>query len=107
MDTLKVSVYKDGQDIGWLGDRQNWWFDTDFAHSFSIFDIDAFYQGEYFGTDHVDEYSVSQFVDTVLEWGKKLLGRDVVSVLELGCGGGWYTEEFLKRAIDIVAVEGS
>ncbi len=107
MNTSKVTVFQDNQDTGWLGSNQSWWFDPEFEHSFSIFDLDAFYEDNYFKNDHVNPQVVKRYVSHVLDYGQKMLGREVRSILELGCGGGWFTEEFLKRGIDIIAVEGT
>jgi 2-polyprenyl-3-methyl-5-hydroxy-6-metoxy-1,4-benzoquinol methylase len=55
----------------------------------------------------IEKAFVTQYVDLVLEYGKKFLGRDVSTILELGCGTGWITEEFRARGVDIVGIEGS
>jgi cyclopropane fatty-acyl-phospholipid synthase-like methyltransferase len=105
-NTCNVKVFDAEVDKGWLK-SQNWWFDQSFPHSFSIFDLDGFYEETYFKQDHVSPQIVRRYVTHVLEYGRKVLGREVRSVLELGCGGGWFTEEFLKRGIDIIAAEGT
>ena len=105
--TSAVSVYDNGRETGWLGGNQRWWFDPNFAHAFSIFDLDAFYDENYFQVDHVGPEVVKQYVNHVLAFGAELLGRPVESVLEAGCAGGWFTEELVSRGIDVVAVEGT
>jgi hypothetical protein len=105
--TAKIRVYEDGQERGWLGGNQRWWFDPAFPHSFSIFDLDSLYDNNYFRVDHVGQDVVKQYVDYVLAFGEKLLGRPVVSILEAGCAGGWFTEELFRRNIDVTAVEGT
>jgi hypothetical protein len=105
--TAKVVVYKDGVDKSYLGDNQRWWFDPSFPHSFSIFDLDTFYEDTYFAKDHVGPKTVKAYVDHVLEFGHRLLGRPVKSILEAGCGGGWFTVEFLRRGLDVLALEGT
>ena len=105
--TSKVRVYENGQEKGWLGGNQRWWFDPAFAHSFSIFDLDSFYDENYFKVDHVGPETVTRYVDYVLAFGEELLGRPVQSVLEAGCAGGWFTEELVRRGIDVVALEGT
>ncbi len=107
MNTCKVSVFDENTDKGWLGANQQWWFDPQFPHAFSIFDLDGFYEENYFKHDHVGPHIVEGYVSHVLDYGRKFLGREARSILELGCGGGWFTEGFLKRGIDIVAVEGT
>jgi GT2 family glycosyltransferase/cytochrome c-type biogenesis protein CcmH/NrfG/predicted SAM-dependent methyltransferase len=105
--TSRVEVFSGGQDTGYLGNRQSWWFDPEFEHSFRIFDLDEFHNDTYFEQHHVGEAVVKNYVDYVLAYGREFLGRDVKSLLELGCGGGWFTQEFLARGIDVIAVEGS
>lgn len=105
--TSAVSVYDHGRETGWLGGNQRWWFDPAFPHAFSIFDLDAFYDENYFGVDHVGPETVTQYVNHVLAFGAELLGRPVESVLEAGCAGGWFTEELVRRGIDVIAIEGT
>jgi SAM-dependent methyltransferase len=106
--TTKVHVYDgSGTDVGYLRDRQGWWFDPTFPHAFEIFDVDGFYESNYFKADHVDGAVVDRYVTAVLEYGQRCARRPIRSVLELGCGGGWFTKEFFARGVDIVAVEGS
>jgi hypothetical protein len=107
MKTTKINIFEGNKDAGWLGEKENWWFDLSFPHSYSIFDLDSFYEENYFKRDHVGSQVVQKYVTHVLEYGRRILGRDVHSVLELGCGGGWFTEEFLKRGVEIFAVEGT
>src|SRR5689334_20939714 len=105
--TAKIRVYENGQERGWLGGNQRWWFDPAFSHSFSIFDLDSLYDDNYFRVDHVGPDIVKRYVDSVLAFGEKLLGRPVASILEAGCAGGWFTEELVRRKIDVTAVEGT
>lgn len=105
--TTKVRVSEGAESKGWLGDHQQWWFEPSFAHAFSIFDLDSFYDEKYFATDHVQPETVKLYVDHVLAFGAELLGRPVASILEAGCAGGWFTEELLRRGIDVIAVEGT
>jgi len=105
--TSKVDIYKDGKDTGYLGNNQSWWFDSNFEHSFEIFDLDSFYADQYFSSDHVGEETVKNYVEAVLECGRRYLGRPVKSIAEFGCGGGWFTKEFLDAGIYTVAMEGT
>lgn len=108
MKTTKIKIYANGKDLGWLGQHRNWWYDDTFPHAFSIFDLDSFYQNDYFKVDHVANPTVvRRYVELVLQYGKEFLGREVATILELGCGGGWFTEEFIKWGVRVVAVEGS
>jgi SAM-dependent methyltransferase len=106
-ETTRVDVFGDGADRGYLGGNQQWWFDPSFPDAFSVFDLDAFYEDTYFGADHVPPETVTRYVDHVLDYGRRFLGRPVESVLELGSGGGWFSKEFVRRGIDLVAVEGT
>jgi hypothetical protein len=105
--TRRVEIFASGTDQGWLGAKQQWWFDSSFRDAFSIFDLDGFYDDPYFEKDHVPAEVVVRYVDYVLGYGERFLGRPVRSVLELGSGGGWFSEEFATRDIDLVAVEGT
>ncbi len=107
MKTANVKIYSKGKVLGFLGYGTNWWFNPSIENSFTIFNLDSFYPDKYFQEDHVDNKIVKKYVDYVLSYGKQILGRDIKTVLELGCGAGWFTEEFVKRKIDILAIEGS
>lgn len=108
MKTASVKVYNDqGSDTGYLQNRQNWWFDPRFPHAFELFDLDSFYEDNYFREDHVDSRVVKRYVDSVLHYGQQMIQAPVTSVLETGSGGGWFTKEFVDRGIDIVAIEGT
>lgn len=104
----KVEVFNEsGQDIGWIGKNQKWWFDEDHPNSFELFDIDTFYEKNYFKSDHVSYIVTKKYVNHVINYYKKITNKNLNSVLEAGCGGGWFTKEFLNRNIDIFALEGS
>ena len=105
--TTAVRVYQEGTDVGYLRNEQRWWFNHSFEHSFTIFDLDSFYQEDYFREDHVDSQVVTNYVEAVLTYGRMLLGRNVRSVLEIGAGGGWFARGFLDQGITVLAVEGS
>lgn len=108
MTTDKVSVFSGADDTGWLRRKSSlWWFDASFAHSFTLFDLDGFYEENYFGKDHVPAEVVDVYVDCIVHYAELMLGRPLQSVLELGCGGGWFTEGFLRKSLDVMAVEGT
>jgi hypothetical protein len=107
MVTKKVRIFDNGQDRGYLGNNQTWWFDPAFDDSFTIFDLNSFYPGDYFAEDHVNSESVERCTGYMLDYCSNILGRRVASILELGAGGGWFTREFMKRGIDFIAVEGT
>lgn len=69
MTTKKVKIYKNNENSGWLGNNQNWWVDPNFKHSFEIFDIDYFYEENYFSKVKVDQKAVDNFVKMTPSWG--------------------------------------
>ncbi|MEO2006817.1 MAG: class I SAM-dependent methyltransferase, partial [Candidatus Poribacteria bacterium] len=85
----------------------NWWFDADEADAFEMFDLDGFYSNRYYRADHVHRLVVEVIVTALLAVVRDTLGRDVHSVLDLGCGAGQFTKAFLDGGIDTTAVEGS
>jgi hypothetical protein len=105
--TRRVEIYHPGRTSGWLGGRKEWWFDPDFPHAFEIFDLDGFYEEHYFAADHVDLSTAEKYVELVIGYGTGVLGRPVESVLELGARGGWFSERFWARRLDLIAVEGT
>ena len=104
---LRVDVFANGTDSGYLGQDQRWWFNPAFPHAFAIFDLDGFYGDPYFSTDHVGSEVVARYVAAVTEWGRKAYGRPIESIGEFGTAAGWFTRAFLDRGLDIVGVEGS
>jgi len=96
-----------GQDNGWIGNNQFWWFDINYKDSFELFDLDSFYSETYFSNDHVGDNAIKNYVSYVKEYYKHLTGKELSSVFEAGCAGGWFTKEFIKNDIDIIAIEGS
>lgn len=96
-----------GADSGYLKSSQNWWFDPSFPHAFELFDLDGFYEEDYYASDHVAQDTVRAYVDAILHYGQRLSGKPVRSLAEFGCAGGWFTQEFLARGVDVQGVEGS
>lgn len=107
MKTVKLEVYKNKKDKGFLSYGANWWFNPSIRNSYSIFNIDCFYQKEYFQNDHIDSIVIKKYVKYILQYGRLLLNRKVQSILEFGCGSGWFTNQFIKKGLDIYAIEGS
>jgi hypothetical protein len=107
METVRrVSIFEE-KGSGYLGNHPNWWFDEGFEYSFSIFDLNTLYGDTYFAKDHVLDQTILNYVDCVLSYGEYFLNRKVRSVVEFGCGAGWFTKEFLNRDIDVIAIEGT
>jgi hypothetical protein len=95
------------QDTGYLGNNQKWWFDSSHPDSFELFDLDSFYSEVYFRNDHVNSNVVSNYVKFIKQYYKHLTNKDLISVFEAGCAGGWFTKEFIDNGIDITAIEGA
>jgi 2-polyprenyl-3-methyl-5-hydroxy-6-metoxy-1,4-benzoquinol methylase len=106
MRTTKLEFFKDGKDRGFIGKDRQWWFNPAFRHAFHIFDVNTMY-GEEQVKRGIEKEFVEKYVDIVMDWGKRFVGHDIHSILELGCGTGWITREFVKRGVNITAVEGS
>ncbi len=87
--------------------KYNWWFDADEPNAFEIFDLDGFYSDRYYDCDHVQPPIVTVIAASLLVAGRDILGRNVESVLDLGCGQGQFTRGLLASGLDVVAVEGS
>jgi cyclopropane fatty-acyl-phospholipid synthase-like methyltransferase len=104
----KIEIFTvTGEDTGWLGNNQKWWFDSNYENSFEIFDLDSFYSYHYFKNDHVSQTVVHNYVNLIKTIYENLTLNELSSVLEAGCGGGWFTKGFLDQNIDIIAIEGS
>ena len=103
-----VQVFEGKTERGCVGENPLWWFDPKFPHAFSMFDLDGFYPDPYFDNwEHVPQPVIKSLVSRMIDMGKQIYGKDQLSVLELGCAGGWFTQEMLDRGIDVFAVEGS
>ena len=107
MITTKLKIFKDGQDTGYIGKKPLWWFDKSIPNAFSIFDLDSFYQDDYFKKDHVSPELVDPIVDLILENCSKFTNNKIKSAIEFGCGGGWFTKSLIDRKIDVIGIEGA
>jgi len=103
----KIEIFKNGEDTGYLGNNQKWWFDESFKDSYEIFDLDGFYSEIYFSHDHVNEDHVDNYFLHISNYVKNITGNELSSVMEAGCAGGWFTKKFQDEGIDIIAIEGS
>jgi len=99
-----MNVFDDkGNDIGWIDGNHNWWHDKSKPQSFTFYDPNEVYPHVYFNNDHgVTSSHVDAYVSNVMA---KLHANPYI--LEIGCAGGWFTEEFLKRGASIYAIDGS
>ena len=106
---MKKDLFVNGKDVGYIPSHRDskWWFDANYADAFEVFELDPFYEVNYFKNDHVGHNSIKTYVDHVKNYHLLLTGRAMHSVLEAGCAGGWYTKEFLDQGMDVMALEGS
>ena len=107
MGTKKVRIFEKDENQGFLGDNQNWWFNPNFEHSFEIFDIDYFYEENYFKDDAVPQIAINNLIEYLCKFGEAVHNRPIKTIFEVGCGGGWITEAFVKKGFDVTAVEGA
>lgn len=87
--------------------KYNWWFDADEPNAFQMFDLDGFYSNRYYNEDHAHPLVVGVIVAALLAAARDLSGREVATVLDLGCGQGQFANAFLNAELDVTAVEGS
>lgn len=103
-----MKVFQEGKDVGYLDD-QYWWANPSNPNAFRIASLDEDYPEEYFREDHVGEGVVKKLCNYVIEYFKNIVGREPYGVIEFGCGGGWFIEEFAKMdfLLDVAGIEGS
>ncbi len=99
-------MYQDGIDVGYLDD-QNWWLNPEHPHAFLIQKIDDNYSEEYFKEDHVSQVVVDALYENVNRYYGRLTGAELKSVIEFGCGGGWFLKKFSDNGIRTWGIEGS
>ena len=107
MGTKKVRIFEKGENQGFLGDNQNWWFNPNFEHSFEIFDIDYFYEENYFKDYVIPKTAINNLIEYLCKFGEAIYDRPIKTIFEVGCGGGWFTEAFVKKGFNVTAVEGT
>lgn len=100
-------IFQNGIDTGYINNNQKWWFDENHPDCFELFDLDSFYSEEYFSNDHVPKNIVDNYFNHITEYYTKITGKQLKTVFEAGCAGGWFTEKFLNNDIDVMAIEGS
>ncbi len=90
----KIQIFdQSGNDHGWIGNNQSWWFDVTHPDSYEIFDLDSFYETNYFKHDHVGQDVVQNYVFYVKYFYNKICNKELNSVFEVGCAGGWFTKD--------------
>lgn len=103
----KICTYdQNGVDIGWQ-DIDNWWFDTKHKDAFEIFDIDSFYENNYFKHDHIPQHIIDKFIEYLKLYYQNITNKPLQTILEIGCGGGWFTKALSDQGFEVTAIEGS
>lgn len=100
-DTTLDSIYVKN------AESARWWLDEKVENSFEYFDLNGFYNQDYFNHDHVEDVIANNYVLYVSHYYKTISGKDLKSVLEIGSAGGWFTKKFMDYGFDIFGVEGS
>lgn len=102
-----IDIYS-RDDMGYIGDNQRWWFDENHPDCFSIFNLDSFYPDKYFADDHsMSDKDIHNYCYEISRIYKLLTNKNLQSIFEAGCGGGWFTKEFYSKGVDILGIEGS
>jgi hypothetical protein len=77
-----------------LGSRNNhWWYEDGFHIEKGA---DNYYTSGYFAQDgnHINDWEANQFPEFMLSVAKK--HADIDTLVEVGAGGGWFTEKFVN-----------
>jgi beta-1,4-mannosyl-glycoprotein beta-1,4-N-acetylglucosaminyltransferase len=100
----------DGKDNGYHSYGTQWWTNPKCPHSFKYLNIDSMYPSVYFNDPSIGHppERVSDIIYSYMqEMYQKIFGREFISILELGTGGGEITRQFHKHKLDYIAVEGT
>jgi len=86
-----------------------WWIDPKIPEAFRVTKLDMTYDASYFtaGHGHPSPTAWDPYAKYVTRFGGMVLGKEVSSIIELGNGGGYYADLFLKGGYDIITVEGT
>lgn len=108
-NTKKVSLLQDnGEYNGWVEKTSStWWLDEEVKHSFTFYNLDTFYNEDYFKNDHVNDDIVNNYVNYISHFYKKITNKNLNTVLEIGTAGGWFTKKFQDTGYDVFGIEGS
>lgn len=108
-NTKKVTLLQEnGEYNGWVEKTTSvWWLDEEVKHSFTFYNLDSFYNEDYFKNDHVKDEIINNYVNYVSYFFKKITNKDLKSVLEIGTAGGWFTKKFQESGYEIFGLEGS
>lgn len=100
-----TAIFQNGVDKGYK-EKSNWWSDVNDPDCFRISTGDDYPQ-DYFKQDHVSETVVENYCNNVIRQYELFTGKELVSIVEFGSGGGWFTKEFNRRGYMILGFEGS
>lgn len=101
----RSGIFLNDLDLGYK-DKSNWW-ETDELDKGRMIDLNEDYPEQYFEKDHVSPEVVKNYCDCVAEEYKNFTGSELKSIVEFGCGGGWFAKEFYDRGYNIFGYEGS
>ncbi len=106
-EPLDIRIDETGDD-GYHRYGNAWWTQARCPYSFKYLSINTMYPAQYFtGHGHPADRIAQDLVDYIQNVYRKLFGRDLRSVLELGSGGGEITRVFAERKLDFLTVEGT
>lgn len=107
--TAKINPFIGTADNGWINKQNHlWWLDPTQPYSFTFFDPDSAYPDQYYANGHdVTDSHVKVYCDTVIDYYKSIKNVDLSTLLEVGCGGGWFTAEFARRGLKVTAFDAS
>jgi cyclopropane fatty-acyl-phospholipid synthase-like methyltransferase len=99
-----MKVFDDsGKDIGWINGNHQWWHNPTHEQAFMFYNPNEVYPEVYFNNDHgIMPSHVDTYVSNILKCIKPN-----PNIYEVGCAGGWFTHEFLKRGATVHAIDGS
>lgn len=102
----KIEIFKDGSEHWKINVDGNWWFNPMFENSFEIFDLNSFYPKNFTGGGGGGK-DISNYIYNFMSYGKKILKRNIQSVVEFGSCGGWFTKQMIDMNLDVVGIEGA
>lgn len=107
---LKVEIFKNKKDRGYHKYSNAWWYNLNCPYAYNYLDLDSLYPKQYFENENSGhpDFSVSEdLYEYMQQIYNKVSGKNFQSILELGTGGGYITNQFYKHDLDFYAVEGS
>jgi hypothetical protein len=107
---LKVEIFKNKKDEGYHNYSNAWWYNLNCPYSYNYLNLDSLYPKQYFENDKSahPNFKVSEDLYEYMQIiYHEVSGNKFQSILELGTGGGYITQQFYKHDLDFFAVEGS